>query len=246
MSSDEELLDPSFSSSTPIIKRKRTVVPRAKAKKLARPRAESSDGSNIEDSDDESLGLDVDSDDEILAAPSKSKAKAKSSKGKVVRAKAKTKAKAKTTTKKRAASTGSGAAGSGGVKSKKPKGDTTGDDDDAAPATNLHHRKPGQKFHIPSNGDGIRVFYESLYEQNRDDYIAIKYMVEYGCLELGSAALDEAYEKYCFLKQEGAFKRLGGIRRELDPTLLEVRARYDCKKVPTKSGIGTVKKESVE
>jgi len=230
MSSDEEFLDPSVSQSTPIIKRKRTVAPRAKAKRLVRPRgktSDSSDASILEDSDDESLGLPDDSDDEILAtSSSRSRAKAKSSKGKV-KAKAKTKGKAKNAKNKRVSSSGGG---TGNLKVvKKSKGET-GDDEEAAPATNLHYRKPGQKFHIPSNGDGIRVYYESLYEQNCNDYLAIKYMIEYGCLELGSPALEEAYEKYCYLKQEGAFKRLGGTRHEHDQTLLEVHARFDSKR----------------
>eukprot|EP00915_Cephaloidophora_sp_WS-2016_P000663 GHVH01000841.1.p1 GENE.GHVH01000841.1~~GHVH01000841.1.p1 ORF type:complete len:218 (+),score=49.65 GHVH01000841.1:57-710(+) len=101
------------------------------------------------------------------------------------------------------------------------------DDEEDEVNTIHHYRKAGQKFHIPSNGDGIRVFYESLFHQNVNDYIAIKYMVEYGCLEMDSIELSEAFEKYTFLRERGAFKRMGGVKSEFDDALMRTKEKYD-------------------
>lgn len=46
---------------------------------------------------------------------------------------------------------------------------------------------PGQKFATPPAGDATRAFYESLLEQRPDSLMAMKYCVEYGCLEADKA-----------------------------------------------------------
>lgn len=40
--------------------------------------------------------------------------------------------------------------------------------------------KPGQKYPTPSPAAGLRVFYETLLEQNKDSLMALKWCVEYG------------------------------------------------------------------
>lgn len=44
--------------------------------------------------------------------------------------------------------------------------------------------KPGQKKETPPPASGTRVFYESLYKQNSDSFMALKWCVEYGILPL--------------------------------------------------------------
>ncbi|EGR29414.1 hypothetical protein IMG5_156070 [Ichthyophthirius multifiliis] len=42
---------------------------------------------------------------------------------------------------------------------------------------------PGQKYQTPDDDNGIRVFYETLYKQNANSEMAIKYCLENGLLE---------------------------------------------------------------
>jgi len=42
--------------------------------------------------------------------------------------------------------------------------------------------KPGQKKPTPPSGQGARVFYESLYKQNRNSLMAVKWCLEHGVL----------------------------------------------------------------
>ena len=44
--------------------------------------------------------------------------------------------------------------------------------------------KPGQKKETPPPASGTRVFYESLYKQNPNSFIALKWCLEYGILPL--------------------------------------------------------------
>ena len=51
--------------------------------------------------------------------------------------------------------------------------------------------KPGQRYPTPSPGNGDRVFYESLYQQNKASEMAQEWCVAYGILPD-----DEARELY--------------------------------------------------
>ena len=42
---------------------------------------------------------------------------------------------------------------------------------------------PGQKFPTPPQGDASRAFYESLLEQKPESMMALRWCIEYGCLE---------------------------------------------------------------
>lgn len=79
----------------------------------------------------------------------------------------------------------------------------------------------GQKAPCPPIGDGTRAFYESLYKENNESIIAIKFCIEHGVL-IGTQR-KEAYKRYCVLKQLGGFKNVGGrksaILEEADKTL---------------------------
>ncbi|CDJ31120.1 uncharacterized protein EMH_0008080 [Eimeria mitis] len=68
--------------------------------------------------------------------------------------------------------------------------------------------KQGQKFITPPNGDGTRGFYESLYEENRNSLVALRYVVEWGVLT--GTLLHESLPRYFALKEKGAFKGAGG------------------------------------
>ena len=46
---------------------------------------------------------------------------------------------------------------------------------------------PGQKNPTPPAGDATRAFYESLLEQKPNSLMAMKYCVEYGCLDADKA-----------------------------------------------------------
>ncbi|XP_022586933.2 uncharacterized protein LOC34622396 [Cyclospora cayetanensis] len=68
--------------------------------------------------------------------------------------------------------------------------------------------KQGQKFITPPNGDGTRGFYESLFEENRNSLVALRYLVEWGVLT--GTLLHESLPRYFALKEKGAFKGAGG------------------------------------
>lgn len=46
---------------------------------------------------------------------------------------------------------------------------------------------PGQKKSTPDDGEGTRVFYESMYEQKPGNKFAEKWLLEHGCLPLEKA-----------------------------------------------------------
>ena len=48
-------------------------------------------------------------------------------------------------------------------------------------------RLPGQKHDTPEEGDGSRIFYESLLRQNPDSKMAMKWCVENGVLDESTA-----------------------------------------------------------
>ena len=89
-------------------------------------------------------------------------------------------AKAKSKPKKSAKS----GSGDGEADSDAPLGNQPSDanEDDIHDATeeDINNFKPGQTKPTPSPGCGDRVFYESLYYQNPDSFMALKWCVEYG------------------------------------------------------------------
>jgi hypothetical protein len=46
----------------------------------------------------------------------------------------------------------------------------------------LVDKLPGQKNATPAESDGTRIFYESLLSQNKDSKLALKWLMEHGCL----------------------------------------------------------------
>lgn len=41
---------------------------------------------------------------------------------------------------------------------------------------------PGQRYPAPDEGDGTRMFYESMYEQKPGNRFAEKWLLDHGCL----------------------------------------------------------------
>ena len=61
----------------------------------------------------------------------------------------------------------------------------------AKPVTKSQEAKfslPGQKYATPEEGDGTRLFYESLLKQNKASTMAQKWCVDYGCLPQAQAS----------------------------------------------------------
>ena len=61
------------------------------------------------------------------------------------------------------------------------------------PALTLPQSKMGQLRLAPSRGDGVRVFYESLYKENSKAPMAAKYMLDHGLLNDADAKKVRAY-----------------------------------------------------
>ena len=47
---------------------------------------------------------------------------------------------------------------------------------------------PGQKYAAPDDGEGTRVFYETMYEQKPGNKFAEKWLLEHGCLSIDKAS----------------------------------------------------------
>ena len=63
------------------------------------------------------------------------------------------------------------------------------DDDDAL-------LMPGQRYAAPDEGEGTRVFYETMYEQMPGSRFAEKWLLDHGCLPQEKAAkLAQYYKK---------------------------------------------------
>lgn len=70
------------------------------------------------------------------------------------------------------------------AKNSKPSKDKTDDDEDEQNADEFEELLlPGQKYPSPPQGDSLRAYYESFLEQKPDSFLALKWCVEYGCLE---------------------------------------------------------------
>merc|ERR1711924_553687 len=61
----------------------------------------------------------------------------------------------------------------------------------------------GQKFLTPPVADATRAFYESLYEENPESKIAIKFCVEYGLFAADHHK--KIFKRYTHLKEKGAY-----------------------------------------
>lgn len=82
------------------------------------------------------------------------------------------------------------------------------EEENALPNDARRYFKQGQKFITPPNGDGTRGFYESLFEENKNSLVALRYVVEWGVLT--GTLLHESLPRYFALKEKGAFKGAGG------------------------------------
>eukprot|EP01070_Trichotokara_eunicae_P002854 Trichotokara_eunicae@DN2972_c0_g1_i1.p1 len=88
--------------------------------------------------------------------------------------------------------------------------------------------KEGQKHICPSNGDGTRAFYESMLTENPFSIMAIRYCVEYGCLQ-GTHHKD-VLKKYAYLRANGGFTRgNGGLKKDLVDALKKDTVEADKK-----------------
>eukprot|EP00922_Rhytidocystis_sp_ex-Travisia-forbesii_P008158 GHVS01012020.1.p1 GENE.GHVS01012020.1~~GHVS01012020.1.p1 ORF type:complete len:241 (+),score=58.34 GHVS01012020.1:171-893(+) len=177
---------------------------------------------------------DEDSDDAPLRSSTKRKAKAapgsRAAAGTVKKETAKKKALTTTSVNRTAKTKGAGgaaktktaAAGRAAVKEKpasrarskvkKEEGAEAGEDDNI-PGDARKYFKEGQKHITPPNGDGTRAFYESLYDDNPNSLVALKFCVEYGVLT--GTKHHAALAQFEALKFMGAYKGPpGGIRKE--------------------------------
>jgi len=75
-----------------------------------------------------------------------------------------------------------------------------------APRKDLDQRKlfkDGQRFLTPPVADATRAFYESLYEENDQSKIAIRFAVEYGLYP--ADVHKKIYKRYTHLKEKGTY-----------------------------------------
>lgn len=92
---------------------------------------------------------------------------------------------------------------------RKAGGDGTPEEEEnSLPNDARRYFKQGQKFITPPNGDGTRGFYESLFEENKNSLVALRYVIEWGVLT--GTLLHESLPRYFALKEKGAFKGAGG------------------------------------
>ncbi|KAL8270932.1 hypothetical protein Esti_005144 [Eimeria stiedai] len=97
---------------------------------------------------------------------------------------------------------------------KKSSGEVTPEEEDQNTLPNDARRyfKEGQKFITPPNGDGTRGFYESLFEENKNSLVALRYVVEWGVLT--GTLLHDSLPRYFALRDKGAFKgTAGGLQK---------------------------------
>lgn len=95
--------------------------------------------------------------------------------------------------------------------------------------------KTAQKHITPPNGDGTRAFYESLYDENSNSLISLKFCIEHGVLN--GTRLHEALPKFEMLRDLGAFKgRLGGLHPEFKDGLTEKHIKVVKKMQKDKGG----------
>merc|ERR1711879_508739 len=85
------------------------------------------------------------------------------------------------------------------------------------PSAELDQRKlfkEGQRFITPPVADATRGFYESLYAENPESKIAIRFCVEYGLLSLEDHK--KVLKKFNHLKEKGAYDARIAIKRTLE------------------------------
>merc|ERR1712060_177638 len=74
--------------------------------------------------------------------------------------------------------------------------------------------KESQRFPTPPLAEPTRAFYESLYGENPDSAIAIRFCVEYGIFSLDKHKT--LLKKYNFLRDKGAFSVQAQIKKALE------------------------------
>ena len=78
--------------------------------------------------------------------------------------------------------------------SKTPKTSKTDKDSDEETKEDDGDRMPGQRFATPDDGEGLKIFYETLYEQKPGNKFAEKWLLEHGLFSMEKAAqLVEVY-----------------------------------------------------
>ena len=95
-------------------------------------------------------------------------------------------------------------------KTKKIKTETNGNTNDIVHTTTHGTKinlKTGQKYPTPTPGHADRVFYESLFEQNPNSFMAMEYCINYGILDEEIVA--KIYSQYIKLKAK--VKANGGM-----------------------------------
>jgi len=76
-------------------------------------------------------------------------------------------------------------------KKTKKKDENLEDEDDSEDEDNLEDLVfPGQKYPTPTLGDPTRAFYESLLEQKPNSLMALKWCIDYGCLDHAKVKID--------------------------------------------------------
>ncbi|KYK68311.1 putative high mobility group protein b1 [Toxoplasma gondii TgCatPRC2] len=147
-----------------------------------------------------------------------------------------------TETKSRSRTTAAGTKRScgGGARGKKENKDE-GEEEEDIPNDARKYFKDGQKHITPPNGEGTRAFYESLYEENPNSLIALRYVIEYGVLT--GTKLHESLPKYALLRELGAFKGAGGgVQPEFKDGLNEQQNKAARKALEAKGWAGLKKK----
>merc|ERR1712051_1168276 len=90
----------------------------------------------------------------------------------------------------------------------------------------MDHRKlfkEGQKFLTPPVADATRAFYESLFEENPDSKIAVRWCVEFGVFPLEKHKT--LLKRYNHLKDKGAFSMQAQIKKALEKKMLKSMAK---------------------
>ncbi|PHJ22151.1 high mobility group protein b1 [Cystoisospora suis] len=129
-------------------------------------------------------------------------------------------------------------AGGGGARRGRAKEE---EEEEEVPNDARKYFKEGQKHITPPNGEGTRAFYESLYEENPNSLIALRYVIEYGVLT--GTKLHESLPKYALLKELGAFKGAGGgVQPEFKEGLSEQQLAAAKKALEVKGWTGLKKK----
>ncbi|CBZ55943.1 conserved hypothetical protein [Neospora caninum Liverpool] len=224
------------------LKRRRTIAKKPRPAKKLEEESPSEDDSD--DSDHEEKPAKKKSRSKPAKPPATKKAAAGKGPSSAARPKAKRKApkspSAETKSRSRAGAAGAKASRTGrGARTKKDKEE--GEEEEDIPNDARKYFKEGQKHITPPNGEGTRAFYESLYEENPNSLIALRYVIEYGVLT--GTKLHESLPKYALLRELGAFRGTGGgVQPDFKDGLNEQQHKAARKALEAKGWAGLKKK----